>query len=141
MVPASRGHSLAAVALCLAGCISPSVVESSGRAVAEPTAHLELRPATAAELEGLWESTAIEGEAAASLACVLYLFSADGAYTGAALVLDERPTFQTLSGAWSLDEGSLDLGDGNVTRARIAGDRLELSSEGGAVWLRRVTPH
>lgn len=138
---ASRMLTFAASALCLAGCIAPSVVDSSGRAVADTSSELELRPATAAELEGLWQSTAIEGEAAASLACVLYFFSADGAYTGAALVVGERPAFQTLSGTWSLDQGRLDLGHGNVASARVAGDRLELASEGGSVSLRRVAPH
>ena len=122
----------------LAACISPSVVESSGRAVAAEASTLDWRPATASDLRGLYESTAIEGEVAASLWRVYYHFSVGGSYTGAALLVGDPPQFQTLSGTWSLADGQLDLGQGQVVRASVAGEQLKLESEGGVAVLRRA---
>ena len=69
---------------------------------------LEWRPALRADIPGFYVSREIEGEAAASVLSMEYLFQEDGSYTGAALVLDEngRPSFQTLSGTWRLEESS-----------------------------------
>jgi hypothetical protein len=132
---------LVAVSLCATAgaCITPSVIDSSGRAVAPESQEYHWIPAQASDLDGLFESVAIEGEVAASLWKVYYAFSADGSYTGAALVLGgANPEFQTLSGSWTLHENTLDLGDGQTVRADVSGDHLRLSSEGGVAILRRA---
>lgn len=134
-------RALAALACALLpACIAPSVVASTGRAVEAPEERApDWREPQAADLEGLWESVAIEGEVAASLSRVWYHFAADGTYSGAALVLAEaNPAFQTLSGSWTLRGAALDLGDGTTVRASIAADRLRLESEGGIAVLRRA---
>lgn len=123
----------------LCACIAPSVVESSGRAVQVEHAALDWHPAEPAELSGLFESIAIEGEAAASLWRVQYHFSRNGSWTGAALVIgDAEPQFQTLSGSWTLERGNLDLGDGVPLRAEVAPEHMRLTFEGGSVVLRRA---
>ena len=131
---------VAALALALLpACIAPSVVASSGRAVEAAEAEPAWRAAQARDLDGLFESTAIEGEVSASLSRVWYHFAADGSYSGAALVVaGANPQFQTLSGSWSLADGVLDLGDGTSVRASVAGERLRLESEGGVALLARA---
>jgi len=120
-------------------CISSSVVESSGRAVAPAAKELAWTPANAEDLRGLFESTSIEGEVAASLWRIWYSFAADGSYSGAALVLGgANPEFQTLTGTWTLAGDVLDLGDGQTVRAWIADGHLKLESEGGVAILRRA---
>jgi hypothetical protein len=129
----------ALAAALLSSCIAPSVVASSGRAVVAKVDELAWRPARAEDLLGLFESTAIEGEAAAALWRVSYYFAADGTFSGAALVLgDAGPGFQTLSGTWTLADGELDLGEGSLARASAAPEFLRLVSDGGAVTLHRV---
>lgn len=120
-------------------CIAPSVIDSSGRAVPVEAAQLTWRPAQPADLAGLFESIAIEGEAAASISRIYYHFSADGHYTGAALVIGgPQPEFQTLSGTWTISDGQLDLGDGQSVAAEYAPEHLRLVSEGGVATLRRA---
>jgi hypothetical protein len=129
----------AGCALLASACIASSVVESSGRAVAPASVELDWRPARGEDLRGLFESVSIEGEAAASLWRVLYVFAEDGSYSGAALVLGAgNPEFQTLSGRWALVGDDLDLGDGQTVRASVAADHLKLESAGGIAILRRV---
>lgn len=128
--------------LCLLlspACIASSVVESAGRAVAPPTSDLDWRPAVREDLRGLFESISIEGEAAASLWKIYYVFAEDGSYSGAALVLGERHLeFQTLSGTWTIEGQVLDLGEGQATRAWTAADHLKLESDGSVAILRRA---
>lgn len=135
-----RANWIAAGCLLLApACISSSVVESSGRAVAPETEQIAWAPARAEDLRGLYESVSIEGEVASSLWRIWYSFAADGSYSGAALVLGgANPEFQTLSGKWTLAGDLLDLGDGQTARASVAADRLKLESEGGVAILRRA---
>lgn len=134
-----RAGWFAACCLLLApACITSSVVESSGRAIAQETDQIAWTPARAEDLRGLYESVSIEGEVASSLWKVWYVFAADGTYSGAALVLGgANPEFQTLSGRWTLDGQNLDFGDGQTARASVAADRLKLESEGGVAILRR----
>lgn len=128
-----------AVLLALPACIAPSVVASSGRAVAEPAQEIAWRPATAADLDGTFESERIEGEAAAALLHLWYQFAPDGRYSGAALVVGEHgPGFQTLAGTFTLTGETLDLGDGALARLSAARDRLRLESEGTTLVLKRV---
>lgn len=122
----------------LPACITPSVIESSGRAIAPTTTKFAWREPRTADFDGLFESVSIEGEVAAALWKVWYVFSEGGAYSGAALVLGSAtPGFQTLSGRWSLDGDQLDLGDGQVVRASATDDHLRLASAGGVAILRR----
>jgi hypothetical protein len=134
-------NDLRAILLALAllpGCIAPSVVESSGRAVEPAVEQLEWRAATASDFDGLYESIRIEGDAAASLWRVYYHFTPAGTYTGAALVTGgDAPEFQTLSGRWTIQGDTLDLGDGQPIRATAAPGHLRLVTDGGVAVLRR----
>lgn len=146
-MPGSRRLALAFAAgapLLAPACIAPSVVDSAGRAApVDRVAHAWI-PASPADLDGLFESHAIEGEAAASLGRVSYHFTRDGEkasgwFTGAALVIGgERPSFQTLEGEWRLVEGLLSFSDGAEARAFVSGDFLKLATGPDAVILSRV---
>lgn len=136
---ASRPVWLGIVPLALAGCIAPSVLEKEKRAVSEEEASVAWRPAEAPDLDGLFESVRIEGEASSSLWRFEYHFSQDGSFTGAALVVIEgRPEFQTLAGRWSLAAGVLALEGSEPARAFAAPGKLKLETEGGTAELRRV---
>jgi len=126
--------------LCFApACIASSVVESSGRAVTNTVVDLAWRPVRPEDLRGFYESVSIEGEVAASLLKVYYVFAADGSYSGAALALGgANPEFQTLSGSWTLAGDVLDFGDGQTTRASATDDHLKFDNEGGTAILRRA---
>lgn len=120
-------------------CFAAKVIDSKDRAVEPPASQLAWRDARAEDFRGLFESTSIEGEAAAAYWKIYYHFADDGSYTGAALVVGgAQPEFQTLSGTWKLDEQGLDLGNGQVGRAFAAPDHLKLESEGITVILRHV---
>jgi hypothetical protein len=132
---------LVAVSLCAtaAACITPSVVGSSGRAVAPASQESQWVPAQAFDLDGLWESVATEGARSPRCGRVCDVFSADGSYTGVALVLGgANPEFQTLSGRWKHQEAKLDLGDGQTVRADVPDEHLRLSSAGDVAILRRA---
>jgi len=127
-----------------AACIAPSVVGSEGRAVQLAPQARDWRPARVEDLDGLFESTSIEGEAAASLWRIHYHFSVEpglsgGSYSGAALVLGgPTPQFQTLSGVWRLNDGALEFDGVAAARVAVAGELLRLENEGGTVLLRRA---
>ena len=134
----ARVLALAAL-LALGACISPSVLESEGRAVQSSEDELAWRDARVEDFDGLFESVRIEGEVAAALGKVYYHFSPDGTFSGAALVFDgARPAFQTLSGTWKLSETGVDLGDGKPARAFAAVDHIKLETTDGTAVLRRV---
>jgi hypothetical protein len=131
--------------LATPACITPNVLDKNARAVEAPPAQIAWQAAKAADFNGLFESTSIEGEAAASLWKIYYHFANDGTFTGAALVIGgPQPAFQTLSGTWKLDERGLDLGDGQLVRAFATAEQLKIEHEGdaevpgGVVILRRV---
>lgn len=128
----------AGVLLVAAGCIAPSVLPSEERSVAVASAELAWGPATVADVPGTYVSTEIEGELATVLRKVVYLFQADGAYTGAALVDDLPPRFEVISGTWSLEAGTLRLDGGPPAAAEVAEDgTLRLIGDEGLVVLRR----
>ena len=140
-----RSEALAVLlALGAGSCIAPSVVASSGRSVSETPEATNWRPANAADLAGLFESVSIEGPDAQALTRVLYHFTLDdsatgGEYTGAALVIGAgAPQFQTLGGAWRVLEGRLELDGVDAARALVAGEKLRLESEAGAIVLRKA---
>ncbi|MCI0589209.1 MAG: hypothetical protein L0323_20530 [Planctomycetes bacterium] len=127
------------LALAAGGCIAPSVLEADRRAVHEAALPSGWRPALPADLEGIYESIRVEGEAGASLWRIEYQFSGDGGYTAAALVFDgTRPAFQTLSGAWTLSDGIVRLSEEEAVRASVCEGHLRLEGEGGTVVLRRM---
>ena len=132
------------LASCPAACIAPSVVSSEGRAVELAPQARDWRPARAEDLDGLFESTSIEGEAAVALWRIYYHFAVEpgvsgGSYSGAALVLGgPTPQFQTLSGVWRLNDGALEFDGAAATQASVAGEVLRLENEGGTVLLRRA---
>jgi hypothetical protein len=123
--------------LFLAGCAS-TTLERSERAVAPAPEQHAWRPAVTQDLDGLFVSVEIEGPIAAVLREVHYSFASDGRFSGAALVPVPRPTFQTLEGRWTLEDGVLRLGEGNeAARAEVDGDLLRLSGSEGRIALRR----
>lgn len=130
---------LALVSLASApSCIAPSVLDSTGRGIQTSEKQLEWRTATSEDFDGFFESTSIEGEAAAAISRIYYHFARGGTYTGAALVIGgSEPEFQTLNGTWRLLDGQLDLGDGAPVRVRAATGHLRLENEGGVVTLAR----
>lgn len=135
---------LLVLAAAPAACIAPSVVGSEGRAVQATPQARDWRPARVEDLDGLFESTSIEGEAAVALWRIHYHFAvtpgeSGGSYSGAALVLGgATPQFQTLSGVWRLNEGALELDGAVAAQATVAGELLRLENEGGTVLLRRA---
>ncbi|HTF86798.1 MAG TPA: hypothetical protein VK843_00190 [Planctomycetota bacterium] len=125
--------------LAAPGCITPNVLDTKARVVEQAPAAIVWEAARPENLRGLFESTAIEGEAAASYWKIYYHFADDGTYTGAALVIGgEQPQFQTLAGIWKLDDQGLDLGNGQSGRAFAAPGMLKLESEGVTVILKIV---
>lgn len=140
----SRGRAFRfAAVLCaaafLAGCYPSNVLEESDRAVLVHEDAIAWSPIAPESLPGAWAAERIEGDLAASLADVRYIFYGDGSYTGAGLVIGDRnPVYQTLDGSWHLAEGRLIL-DGAEPGVGIegCGDRIRLSSEAGTIVFRR----
>ncbi len=121
---------LAPLALA-AGCAS-SVVAPEAREVRDELELLTWRPATAADVPGHWRAHSLSGPAAAVLLDLAYWLDADGRFSGAALFAGPPPTYQVLSGAWTLaDDGTLQLGDDSEpARAEVA------PGTAGMAWLR-----
>ena len=136
------GAALPALLFFLPACLASTVVEEGARAVAAAEPVRDWRPAEAADLDGLYESVRLEGEAAAALWKLYYHFAPDGTYTGAALVFDgERAAFQTLSGTWSLAGGRLELDGAGGSTAAVAGEELKIENEAGMAFFRRADAH
>ncbi len=127
-------HSLSSLVVCLvlgSACAS-SVVAVQDRAVVDELALQTWRPAVAADVSGHWRLARIEGPAAAVLLDLAYWLDADGRFSGAALFVGPPPTYEVLSGAWTLAEGGvLQLGaDSEPARAEVT------TSETQQGWLR-----
>ena len=133
------------VAACLVfpGCYASSVVAPSDRSVEELEAPKAWAPATAGDLPGFWVSTAVEGDSAGAVLRAYYVFTEEGFYSGAALVVGEvGPQFLVLEedGRWSLSDGVLELGDGSGSmQASVAEGCLQLEVSGSAIVFRRDT--
>tara|TARA_R110002072_G_scaffold4174_1_gene29373 strand:+ start:77480 stop:77923 length:444 start_codon:yes stop_codon:yes gene_type:complete len=124
--------------LCSAGCIASNVVAPDERMVVEPLAERVFEPAPTRQLEGLFESCDIQGDAAVSLRKIYYLFSPDGTYTAAALAeVAGKFSFQTLDGIWQNDAAGLVLDGGDPVVLEQSGDFLRLVAPGGLVVLVR----
>lgn len=124
--------------VALAACVPSSVIAPEDRAAFLAPAEIAWEPYAGGPLDGLYASVSITGDASLGLLKVYYFFLPDGAFTGAALLATEPPAFQVLSGAWSLREDGLHLGDGSPPAVlEQAPDHLRLSGAQGAVVLRR----
>lgn len=106
---------------CAASCAS-TVISVQDRVVQDEFAGLVWHPVTAAELAGHWRVRRIQGSAAAVLMDIAYWMDADGRFSGAALFSGPPPTYQVLSGTWSLTaDGRLQLGeDAEPAQAELA---------------------
>jgi hypothetical protein len=132
--------------LCLAtcallpACIPSNVVAEADRAVLTPTTQLQWNAPRPTALAGLYESVTITGDIAQAMWRVWYQFAADGAFSGAALVLaDGQPQFQTLTGRYRIDGDRLQLGEDTEPAALAAAkDHLKLESAEGTIVLRKV---
>ena len=123
----------------LASCAS-TVVGVQNRAVRNELELLAWRPAAAADLAGHWRARRIDGPAAAALLDVAYWLDADGWFAGGALLAGPPPTYQVLSGAWTLGaDGTLQLGaEAEPARAEVAEHLLRLSGREGSLVLERA---
>jgi len=123
-----------------ASACASSVVALEQRAVRGEAEVLEWRPATAADVAGHWRVRSLQGPAAAVLMDLAYWIDADGRFSGAALFPGPPPTYEVLSGTWSLGaEGVLQLGEGSEpARAEVAQDWLRLSGAEGSIVLERA---
>lgn len=130
------------LALLSAGCYVSSVVAEQDRAVAVDRADLEWRPGLAADVQGLFESVAIEGDAAFTLRRIWYWFAPEGRYAGAALVESEDGmSFQTVNGTWRLLPEGLVLDDVAPARLQAAPMHLRIETATGVLVLRRADAH
>lgn len=122
-----------------AGCAS-SVVAVRDRAVRDEFELEAWRPATAADVAGHWRVRRLRGPAAAVLLDLAYWLDADGRFTGAALFAGPPPTYEVLSGTWTLGaDGTLQLGqDSEPARAEVAQGWLRLSGTEGSLVLERA---
>lgn len=123
-------------AAVLAGCIGSNVITAEQRmaALAEPV----FAPAGALQLEGLYASVDVQGEVAAQLRKVYYVFLPDGSYTGAALVDSGGAlAFQTLTGRFAVTAAGLVLDGAEPAPLLVAGELLRIEAPGGALVLRR----
>lgn len=137
--PHRRGRHRAALGLALlaGSCIASNVLDPEQRLAAAPAAP-EFAPAGVIELAGLYGSTDLEGEAAAQLRKVYYVFLPGGRYTGAALVDDGGVlAFQTLSGTYAVTADGLVLDGAPAVPLLQSGELLRLVAPGGVLTLRR----
>jgi hypothetical protein len=124
--------------LSLGACIAPSVIDVEDRAARLDLAQVEWRDARESDVAGTYVSMELSGPLASVLRMVVYLFEADGGYTGAGLVDDDPPHFEVIRGSWRLAEGRLSLDDAPPASLHVAPDgSLRLAGPDGAVVLRR----
>jgi len=126
-------------ALSLASCAS-TVVAVQDRVVRDELELLAWRPAALADVTGHWRARRIHGQAAAVLLDLAYWLDADGRFSGAALFAGPPPTYQVLSGEWTLSaDGELQLGeDSEPAKAEVAEGLLRLSGTDGSLVLERA---
>ncbi|MGE3163885.1 MAG: hypothetical protein AB7O52_03200 [Planctomycetota bacterium] len=142
---AVRSLALAGLLAVATSCYPSNVIEETGRQVVAELPSVRWQSAPPEFPTGLYESEQLTGDAAGALTQVYYYFGAPsgtndtGPYSGAALVLGEAgPAFQVLAGVWTYRDGQLDLGDGlDPLAVQVAGDRLRLANEAGAITLLR----
>jgi len=127
-----------ALALCVSACIAPSVVDPADRARLVDPADRTWAAAGTDDVPGVYVSTHLTGAVSNVLLKVVYLFEADGNYTGAALVDTAPPHFEVISGAWRMVGEKLVLDAADPAGVEIADDRsLRITGDQGQVVLRR----
>ena len=127
-----------ALALTAVACISPSVVDPTDRARASDPADQVWRAAKTSDLPGVYVSTNLTGSLANVLRKVVYLFEADGTYTGAALVDGVPAHFEAITGIWEMDGAEITLDAAAAAQVEVSDDRsLRITGEQGQVILRR----
>lgn len=128
-----------AVLVLASGCAS-TVVAVQDRAVRDELEALQWHPALATELVGHWRANRIQGPAAAVLLDVAYWLDDSGRFSGAALFAGPPPTYEVLSGEWTLAaDGTLQLGaDAASAVAEVAGGYLRIQGEEGALVFERA---
>ena len=124
----------------VAGACASSVVAVQDRAVRDDLQELDWRPATATDIAGHWRARRLQGPAAAVLLDLAYWMDADGRFSGAALFVGPPPTYEVLSGTWTLGaDGMLQLGeDAEPAKAEVAQGRLRLNGADGSLVLERA---
>lgn len=112
-----------------------TVVAVQDRAVRDELETLAWRPALATDLVGHWRAKRIQGPAAAVLLDVSYWMDDGGRFSGAALFAGPPPTYEVLSGTWTLGgDGTLQLGeDAEPALAEVAGAFLRIRGAEGAL--------
>lgn len=136
--PLANLATAAACLLSLASCYASNVVAVADRLVTSAALPTSWRAARTADLDGLFESVAVTGDAAVSVRRIWYWFDGVGRYTGAALIDgDDGLAFQTLSGTWAITADGLVLDGGDPVVAETATDHLRIRAAGGDLVLRR----
>jgi hypothetical protein len=128
------------LALLSVSCIASSTLSATQRSVASEHIERIWTPASPPDLDGLFESVEIDGEAAAALLRIYYCFNADHTYTGAALTTGaEHAEFATLFGSWELVDGELRLDADERVSASVSGELLRLESTLGTAVFKRAS--
>lgn len=144
MSAANPGHTLVQLLapLCLvtlASSCASSVVAVQDRTVQDELTQLTWRPAVAADIPGHWRVRSLEGPAASALMDLTYWLDADGHFSGAALFVGPPPTYEVLSGTWSLADGRLQLGEeAEPAAVEVSAGFLRLSGAEGSLVLQRA---
>lgn len=131
---------IALLAIFLSTACASSVVALQDRAVRDELELHAWRPATAADIAGHWRARSLQGPAAAVLLDLAYWLDADGRFSGAALFVGPPPTYEVLSGTWTLGtDGTLQLGaEAEPAKAEVAQGWLRLSGAEGSLVLERA---
>lgn len=126
--------------LALFSSCASTVVAVQDRAVRDEIESLAWRPALASELTGHWRVKRIHGPAAAVLLDVSYWMDDSGRFSGAALFAGPPPSYEVLSGPWTLGaDGTLQLGaDAEPALAEVAGAFLRMRGAEGALVFERA---
>jgi len=130
---------LALVTLLGASCAS-TTLDVTARSVRSEAEELVWRAATREEIAGHWRLRSVQGPAAAVVMDLAYWLDPAGTFTGAALFVGPPPSYEVLSGEWSLDaDGNLVLGEeAEPAVVRISGELLELAGADGSLVLERA---
>lgn len=130
---------LAAFLALTTGCAS-TTLDVNARGVRPEAEELQWRAATREEIIGHWRLRSVQGPAAAVLMDIAYWLDAEGHFTGAALFIGPPPSYEVLSGEWSIDAGGMVvLGeDAEPATAEIVGDWLKLAGADGSLVLERA---
>lgn len=125
------------VAAGQAACIPSSVLGVEDREAEPEETKLTWSPASEEDLAGTFISTEVTGEIAGVVRKLVYVFGADGNYTGAALIDEDPPYFDVLKGTWRFEQGALILDDAPPARLEVAQEgSLRLIGDEGTVILR-----